>query len=123
VLSRALNQAKRWGYVQKNAVDGVELPKVRKLMIKPADENQARALLKAVKGHRLAVQTTKPTEHSVGFRILMPDLWSGRRDSNPQPSAWEADALPLRHSRAVSGWRYCSSFQGACQAGAAAAVV
>ncbi len=25
--------------------------------------------------------------------------WSGRRDSNPQPSAWEADALPLRHSR------------------------
>jgi hypothetical protein len=28
--------------------------------------------------------------------------WSGRRDSNPQPSAWEADALPLRHTR--SGW-------------------
>jgi hypothetical protein len=26
-------------------------------------------------------------------------VWSGRRDSNPQPSAWEADALPLRHSR------------------------
>ncbi len=25
--------------------------------------------------------------------------WSGKRDSNPQPSAWEADALPLRHSR------------------------
>ena len=25
--------------------------------------------------------------------------WSGRRDSNPQPSAWEADALPLRHTR------------------------
>jgi integrase len=53
VLSRGLNQAKRWGYVQKNVVDGVELPKVRKLMIKPANENQARALLNAVKGHRL----------------------------------------------------------------------
>ena len=26
-------------------------------------------------------------------------IWSGRRDSNPQPSAWEADALPLRHTR------------------------
>ncbi len=26
-------------------------------------------------------------------------VWSGKRDSNPQPSAWEADALPLRHSR------------------------
>ena len=21
-------------------------------------------------------------------------LWSGKRDSNPRPSAWEADALP-----------------------------
>ena len=27
------------------------------------------------------------------------EIWSGRRDSNPQPSAWEADALPLRHTR------------------------
>lgn len=24
-----------------------------------------------------------------------PSLWSGRRDSNPQHSAWEADALPI----------------------------
>jgi hypothetical protein len=24
---------------------------------------------------------------------------SGRRDSNPRPSAWEADALPLSYSR------------------------
>jgi hypothetical protein len=22
-------------------------------------------------------------------------FWSGKRDSNPRPSAWEADALPL----------------------------
>ena len=27
--------------------------------------------------------------------------WSGRRDSNPRPIAWEAIALPLRHSRVV----------------------
>ena len=33
--------------------------------------------------------------------------WSGRRDSNPQPSAWEADALPLRYTR--SGWREINS--------------
>ncbi len=26
-------------------------------------------------------------------------LWSGRWDSNPRPSAWEADALPLSYSR------------------------
>ena len=27
------------------------------------------------------------------------DKWSGRRDSDPRPSAWEADALPLSYSR------------------------
>ena len=25
--------------------------------------------------------------------------WSGRRDSNPRPSPWQGDALPLRHFR------------------------
>ena len=29
------------------------------------------------------------------------DFWSGRRDSNPRSSAWEADALPLSHTRNV----------------------
>ena len=28
-------------------------------------------------------------------------LWSGKRDSNPRPSAWEADTLPLSYSRAA----------------------
>ena len=35
-------------------------------------------------------------------RAFISDLngpWSGRRDSNPRPIAWEAIALPLRHSR------------------------
>lgn len=27
--------------------------------------------------------------------------WSGKRDSNPRLSAWEADALPLNYSRTV----------------------
>ena len=35
------------------------------------------------------------------YRVLF--LWSGRRDSNPQRSAWEADALPLSHFRIASG--------------------
>lgn len=26
-------------------------------------------------------------------------IWSGRRDSNPRPPAWEASALPLSHFR------------------------
>ena len=28
--------------------------------------------------------------------------WSGRRDSNPRPSPWQGDALPLRHFRVGS---------------------
>ncbi len=27
------------------------------------------------------------------------NTWSGRRDSNPRPSPWQGDALPLRHFR------------------------
>ena len=27
--------------------------------------------------------------------------WSGRRDSNPRPSPWQGDALPLSHFRVV----------------------
>ncbi len=30
-------------------------------------------------------------------------LWSGKRGSNPRPSAWEADTLPLSYSRIGSG--------------------
>ena len=30
-------------------------------------------------------------------------VWSGRRDSNPRHSAWEADALPLNYSRSLVG--------------------
>ena len=28
-------------------------------------------------------------------------IWSGKRDSNPRPSAWEADALPLSYFRII----------------------
>jgi hypothetical protein len=31
--------------------------------------------------------------------------WSGKRDSNPRPSAWKADALPLSYSRATRDGR------------------
>ena len=26
---------------------------------------------------------------------VLPQKWSGKRDSNPRPSAWKADALPI----------------------------
>lgn len=32
-------------------------------------------------------------------------IWSGRRDSNPRHSAWEADALPLNYSRILEARR------------------
>jgi integrase len=53
VLSRALNQAKRWGYVTKNVVDVVELPKAKRSKIQAPSEKQARAFLDAARGHRL----------------------------------------------------------------------
>src|SRR2546425_543525 len=31
--------------------------------------------------------------------------WSGRRDSDPRPSAWEADALPLSYARVTAEFR------------------
>ena len=37
------------------------------------------------------------------YKSSVEKIWSGRRDSNPQPSAWEADALPLRHTRSRKG--------------------
>ena len=44
-------------------------------------------------------QRSEPSEHCRGRR----KEWSGKRDSNPRPSAWKADALPLSYSRS-SRW-------------------
>ncbi len=40
-------------------------------------------------------------------RLTTPTIfcWSGRRDSNPRPSPWQGDALPLSHFRIWCGWR------------------
>jgi hypothetical protein len=50
-----------------------------------------------------------PARRTVAFARYLPlnnlsrqrlaGKWSGRRDSNPRPSAWKADALPLSDSR------------------------
>ncbi|MDZ4719652.1 MAG: tyrosine-type recombinase/integrase [Roseiflexaceae bacterium] len=65
VLRRALNQAMRWQYVQRNVATLVDVPHHRAIdesaertesdpefHIQPLDEQQARALLRAVTGHR-----------------------------------------------------------------------
>lgn len=62
-LRRALNQALRWQYVQRNVATLVDVPRYRdtdadeeqaqpEFSIQPLDETQAWALLKAVAGHR-----------------------------------------------------------------------
>jgi integrase len=53
VLSRALNQAVKWGYVTRNVARLAETPGVPKHKIQPLDEHQARYLLDAIRGHRL----------------------------------------------------------------------
>ena len=42
---------------------------------------------------------THPGDSSVDYRFPFPDSWSGRRDSNPRPTAWKAVTLPLSYSR------------------------
>ena len=37
-----------------------------------------------------------PQAPSPRFRSLLKKNWSGQRDSNPRPSAWEADVLPTK---------------------------
>ena len=59
---------------------------------KPADDLRSR------KGSRGYLARPISFEAQSGVK----EIWSGRRDSNPQPSAWEADALPLRHTRSES---------------------
>ena len=40
-----------------------------------------------------------PTARRRGSGTFGQDRWSGRRDSNPRPSPWQGDALPLSHFR------------------------
>ena len=41
--------------------------------------------------------TARP--HEAAALLLNAGFWSGRWGSNPRPSAWEADALPLSYAR------------------------
>ncbi len=53
VLRRALNQALRWGLVQRNVASLVTPPRDRKQEVQPLSPDEARDLLDAVKGDRL----------------------------------------------------------------------
>jgi integrase len=77
VLRRALNQAMRWQYVQRNIATLVDVPRhsetnnaedetMAEFAIQPLDEQQARTLLGAVAGHRL--ETLYRLALSLGLR-------------------------------------------------------
>lgn len=52
ILHKALQQAQLNGYIKANPTDGCILPKVEKKDLKPLDETQISAFLKAISGHR-----------------------------------------------------------------------
>lgn len=54
-LSSALEQAIEWRRITENPAHGVKLPKVRKFVIDPYSEAEARRLLEASEGHRLSL--------------------------------------------------------------------
>jgi integrase len=53
VLSRALNWAVRWEYIEKNVVTLIKMPRITYKMIEPLTIDQAQALLMMLAGHRL----------------------------------------------------------------------
>ncbi len=55
VLRRALNQALRWRLVTFNAASLAEIPRIEQEHMSALDEQQARALLRTLKGERLEV--------------------------------------------------------------------
>ena len=52
VLHKALQQAVKIGYLRFNPADACELPRAVRKELKPLDEEQSKAFLKAIQGHR-----------------------------------------------------------------------
>src|SRR5688572_28060102 len=63
----------------------------------------------------------EPATSSLPRRCSTPELqgryWSGRRDSNPRPSAWKADALPTELLPRWKWWGDVDSNHGRRDAG------
>ena len=52
VLHKALEQAMKLGYIRFNPSTACELPRIEKAEIKPLDDEEIKAFLQAIKGHR-----------------------------------------------------------------------
>lgn len=58
VFHKALQQAVKIGYLRFNPADACELPRAVRKELKPLDEEQSRAFLKAIQGHRFEMLYT-----------------------------------------------------------------
>lgn len=76
VLHRALQQAVSNGYIRNNPTDACVLPRVEKKQIKPMDEYQITAFLKAIHGH--------PFEY-----LFVVTLFTGMRESEALGLTWD----------------------------------
>ena len=76
VLHRALQQAVSNGYIRINPTDACVLPRVERKQIKPMDEYQITAFLKAIRGH--------PFEY-----LFVVSLFTGMRESEALGLTWD----------------------------------
>ena len=56
-----------------------------------------RQKMEATPGFEPGIKDLQSSALPLGYVALI--KWSGRRDSNPRPSPWQGDALPLSHFR------------------------
>lgn len=76
VLHKALQQALVNGYIRRNPTEGCVLPRVEKKQIKPMDEDQITAFLKAIRGHQYEY-------------LFIVTLFSGMRKSEVLGLTWD----------------------------------
>ena len=76
VLHKALQQALVNGYIRLNPTEGCVLPRIEKKQIKPLDEDQISAFLKAIRGHQFE-------------QLFIVTLFSGMRESEVLGLTWD----------------------------------
>ena len=57
-------------------------------------------ILEAPPRFELGIKLLQSCALPLGYGAI---FWSGRRESNPRPSPWQGDALPLSHVRIMAG--------------------